>query len=115
MDDSIGYVMVAFIIIGTTYSLVRQIQHILIIQNVNKSVLSNNKRSLFPYYLACGSLFGFLISYMLNILVAIQLIQSNLVKSDTTALSSSLFLMVYIVTKWVVIPRIRGQHKLLKE
>ena len=115
MDDSISYVMVAFIIIGTTYSLVRQIQHILIIQNVYKSVLSNHKRSLFAYYLACGSLFGFLISYILNIFVATQLIQSNLVKSDTTALSCFIFLTVYIITKWLVIPRIRDQHKLLKE
>lgn len=111
MDDSISYVMVAFIIIGTTYSLVRQIQHILIIQNVK----ANYKRSLFAYYLACGSLFGFLISYILNILVAIQLIQSNLVKSDTTALSCFLFIMIYIITKWLVIPRIHKQHKLLKE
>ena len=66
MNDSISYLMVAFIIIGVAYSLVRQIQHILMIHNVNNSVISNYKMSLLFYYVACGSLFGFLISYILN-------------------------------------------------
>lgn len=113
MDDSIGYVMVAFIIIGITYGLVRQIKHILTIQKV-KTNIYKYKRSLSGYYLACGSLLGFLISFILNVLVAMELIQSNLVKSNTTALSCFIFLAAYLIAKWVVIPRNRNQHKLLK-
>ena len=114
MDDSIGYVMVAFIIIGITYGLVRQIQHIMNIQQDNKTDLSNYKRSFFGYYLACGSLMGVLISYILNALIGMQIIQSSLVKSDKTALSCFIFLGVFLITKLVVIPKSRKQHKLLK-
>lgn len=113
MDDTIGYIIVAFIIIGLTYGLVRQIKHILTIQK-DKADISNYKRSLFGYYLACGSLMGFLISFILNVLVAMELIQSNLVESNTTALSCFIFLAAYLMTKWVVLPRNRDQYKLLK-
>ncbi|WP_017380497.1 hypothetical protein [Paenisporosarcina sp. TG-14] len=114
MDDSIGYVMVVFVIIGTTYGLVRQIQHIMTIQRLRKTDLSNYKRTLIGYYLESVSLLGFLISFTLNVLVGIQIIQSNLVTSDKTVLSCFIFLGIFLITKLIVIPKNSKQHKLLK-
>jgi len=85
MIDLIGFVLVAFIMINLTYRLVRQIQYIVIIQKGNNANILKYKRTLFGNYLAGGLLLGFLISFILNVLVATQLIQSSLVRSDNTA------------------------------
>lgn len=57
MVDEIGYVVVVFFIIGLTYGLVKQVQHTLTIQKFDKT----------------DSLLGFLISYLLNVFVALQM------------------------------------------
>lgn len=114
MIDLIGFVLVAFIMINITYRLVRQIQYIMIIQKGNNVGISNYRRTLFGNYLAGGLLLGFLISFILNVLVATQIIQSSIVRSDNTALSCFIFLLVFILTKSLIIPKNRNQHMILK-
>lgn len=114
MIDLIGFVLVAFIMINLTYRLVRQIQYIVTIQKRNNIDITNYKRTLFGNYLAGGLLLGFLISFILNVLVAMQIIQSSLIRSDNTALSCFIFLLVFVLTKSLIIPKNRNQHKILK-
>lgn len=113
MVDVIGYVMVALLIISFTYGLLRQIQHTLAIQNANKTDVSNYKRALFGNYIVCISFLGFLISYMLNILVAMQIIQSNIFTSKGTSFSCFVFLSVLLITKFGVIPKNHKPNELL--
>ena len=113
MDDVIGYVAVAFLIIGCIYGLVRQIQHTLTIQKSNKTVVPKYKRSLFGNYLMCVSLFGFLISYILNVLVAMQIIKSSIITSDNTGFSCFIFLLVLLIAKFRVLPKNRRKIDLL--
>lgn len=73
MVDEIGYVVVVFFIIGLTYGLVKQVQHTLTIQKFDKTDSPHYRRSLLGNYLTCVSLLGFLISYLLNVFVALQM------------------------------------------
>lgn len=77
MYDIVGVLIVAFLIIGFTYGFVRQIQHNIVIQKADKTYVPNYRRSLIGNYLTSISFLGFLISYILNILVATQIIQSS--------------------------------------
>src|SRR4051794_31816595 len=115
MVDVIGYVLAAFLLIGFTYVLVRQIQHTLTIQKANKTDVPNYRRSLFGNYLTCVSFLGFLISYLLNVLVAMQIIQSNIITSDNTGFSCFVFLLVLLIAEFEVIPKSCGQNQLLNE
>ncbi|KAA0955484.1 hypothetical protein FQ087_12795 [Sporosarcina sp. ANT_H38] len=113
MDDVIGYVVVVFLIIGFAYGLVRQIQHTLTIQNANKTDVSNYRRTLFGNYVTCISFLGFLFSYILNVLLAMQLIQSNILTSDNTGFSCFIFLLVLLIAKFGVISKNRKQNEFL--
>lgn len=86
MVDVVGHVVVVFLIISFTYGLVRQIQHTLTIQTAIKTDVSNYRRTLFGNYITCFSFSGFLISYLLNILIAMRIIQSNILTSENIIL-----------------------------
>ncbi|MBS4199174.1 hypothetical protein KHA93_05835 [Bacillus sp. FJAT-49732] len=113
MDDVIGYVMVVFLIIGCKYGLVRQIQHTFTIQKSNKTVVPNYKKSLFGNYLICVSFLCFLISYILNVLVAMQIINLSMITSDNTGFSCFIFLLVLLIAKFGVLPKNRRNNDLL--
>ncbi|MGE7621486.1 hypothetical protein ACQKMD_00140 [Viridibacillus sp. NPDC096237] len=106
MGDVIGYTVVVFLIIVFTYGLVLQVQHTLTIKKANKSDVSNYRRLLFGNYLTCVSFLGFLSSYILNILVKMQIIQLNFLTSDNTGFSCFVFLLVLLIAKFGVIPKI---------
>lgn len=103
MNEGIGFVVVALLIIGFAYGLVKQIQHTLSIQKANKTV--NYKRSLFGNYLTCIAFAGFLISFLLNVSVAKQMIQSSSITSNGTSASCFIFLAVLLIAKFGITPK----------
>lgn len=107
LDEIIGYAVVVFLITSFTYGFVRQIQHTLTILKANKTALSNYRRTLFGNYIKCLSFGGFLISYILNVLVAMRIIQSNILTSNNTVFTCFIFLVVLLIAKFGVIPRSR--------
>ncbi|VDG97672.1 Uncharacterised protein [Lysinibacillus sphaericus] len=109
LDEIIGYVVVVFLITGFTYGFVRQIQHTLTIRKANKTAGSNYRRTLFGNYITCLSFGGFLISYMLNVFVAMRIMQSNILTSNNTIFSCFVFLVVLLIAKFGVIPKSRKQ------
>ncbi|WP_419962323.1 hypothetical protein [Psychrobacillus sp. BM2] len=113
MDDLIGYVVVVFIILGISYGLVRQIKNTLNIRKVNKTSFSNYNKSLLSNYIACMSPLGFLISYIFNVLVGLQIIESKSITSVSTGISCFVFILVLIITKLFIISKNSNQHKLL--
>lgn len=113
MDDLIGYVVVVIIILGISYGLVIQIKNTMDTRKVNKTRFSNYKRSLLGNYITCMSLLGFLISYILNVLVGLQIIESKSITSDSTVISCFVFILVLIISKLFIIPKNSNQHKLL--
>ncbi|MEK4760846.1 hypothetical protein MHH85_11370 [Viridibacillus sp. FSL E2-0187] len=116
MADVIGYVVIVLFILVFTYGLVIQVQHTLTIQKANTSDVSNYRRLLFGNYVTSLSFFGFLISYILNVLVALQIIQLNFITSDNTGFSCFVFLVVLLIAKFGVIPipKKRKRIELLK-
>ncbi|ATP40390.1 hypothetical protein CSE16_10205 [Solibacillus sp. R5-41] len=113
MVDVIGYVVVMLFIIGFTYGLVRQVQYTLTIQKANSFGVSNYRRLLFGNYLTCVSLLGFLVSFILNVLVAIQIIQLNLLTSNNTGFSCFVFLLILLIAKFRVIPKNSKRNEFL--
>ncbi|MGG0656898.1 hypothetical protein [Rummeliibacillus pycnus] len=104
MDDVIGYLVVIFVIIGFTFGLVKQLQHTVTIQ---KTVGFKFNRLLVGNYLKNAALFGFIISFLLNILVGLQIIHSNSITSNTTGSACTLFLFGFFIAEYLVIPKNR--------
>ncbi|WP_039043619.1 hypothetical protein [Sporosarcina sp. ZBG7A] len=109
LDEIIGYVVVVFLITGFTYGFVRQIQDTLTIRKANKTAVSNYRRTLIGNYITCLSFGGVLISYLLNVLVAMRIIQSNILTSNNTGFSCFVFLVVLLIAKFGAIPKSRKQ------
>lgn len=113
MEDIIGYLFVVFILIGITYGFVKQLQYSLTIQRTDTKGILNYNRLLYGNYLASFSMFGFIISYILNVLIALQIIKYDIVTSDITALSCFIFLLVLLIAKLLIIPKSPKHKKLL--
>lgn len=109
VDEIIGYAVVVFLITCFTYGFVRQLQHTLTFRKADKTAVSNYKRTLFGNYITCLSFGGFLISYMLNVLVTMRIIQSTILTSNNTSFSCFVFLVVLLIAKFGVIPKCRKQ------
>ncbi len=103
MSEVFDYAVVLILIIGFTYGLVKQIQHTLSIQKSNNT--DNYKRSLLGNYLLSISLAGFILSYVFNGLVALQIIQSNIITSNSTSLICIAFLVFSFIFKFAIIPK----------
>lgn len=101
MNDTIGFTVVAIFVLGSTYGFIKQVQHTLTIQRDNKS----NKRLLFGNYLTSISFLGFIISYILNVLVGMQVIQSNSITSNSTGFICFLFIAVLLISRYKITPK----------
>ena len=110
MEEVISYLVVVILIIGFIYGLVRQIQHTLTMKKNQKIV--QYKRILVGNCLSSISFAGFLLSFILNILVYMQFIHSNSITSNGTALSCFVFLGILFIAKFGVIPRSSYENKL---
>lgn len=102
MDEEVGWLVVLLMILTMMFCLVRQIYDT---WSLRKSHVTFPKRTWVGRFLMCGSLFGLLISYVLNILVALQLVISNLITSNSTNLGCFLFLAIYFIAKFGIIKR----------
>jgi phosphotransferase system glucose/maltose/N-acetylglucosamine-specific IIC component len=101
VNDTIGYAIVALFIMGSTYGLIKQLQLTMNIQRNNKS----DRRLVIGNYLTSISFAGFIISFILNVLVAIQVIQSSTITSNNTSVSCVFFLLVLLVSRFLITPK----------
>lgn len=104
MNDVIGFAVVTLLIIGFPYGLVKQIQHTLSIQKTKN--VDNYKRLLFGNCLTCIAFVGFLISFVLNVSVALQLIQSSTITGNSTSASCIIFIVVLLIAKFGITPKV---------
>lgn len=110
MDEVIGYLVVSFFIFGGAYALIRQIQHITKIRKLTKT--AKYRRLMIGNYISCLAIAGFLISFVLNVLVNVQFIHSHIVTSKTTSLGSFIFIMVLLISEFVITPRKNNKNQL---
>lgn len=101
MDDSIGYLILGILIIGFTFGLALQIQQVLRMRKENKP-LQNRVR--YVLYVRCVAYIGFLTAYILNVLIAAGNVPNAYVTDRNTSLWSFLFLIVLLLTYFVVRP-----------
>lgn len=101
MNDTIGYAVVILFIIGSTYGLIKQLQLTMNIQRNHKL----DRRLVIGNYLTSISFAGFIISFVLNVLVALQAIQSCTITSNNTSVSCGFFLLVLLISRFGIIPK----------
>jgi len=95
MDELIGFLVIGMFILGLIYGCIKQIQFTIAIRN-NQTV---KKVELYKCYLACIFYLGFVLSYLLNILVNLPNMAISTITSSNTSISCYLFLILLILTK----------------
>lgn len=109
--DVIGFLVVTIFIIGVSYSLVFQIQQLLTVKHNDKT--PQYRRLMFAHYLTCFSIVGFLVSFILNVLVYLQFIYSQLVTSNSTNISCLIFFLMLFTSKFVITPRTNWRYTVI--
>ncbi|CAH0231956.1 hypothetical protein SRABI96_02700 [Peribacillus sp. Bi96] len=101
----VDYLIVALLIIGFTYGLIREIRQCVSIIKGNKSDDVHYKRRLIGNYLSCLSYVGFLFSYILNLLLVLMIIPDAFFTSDNTSFCCFGFLAMLLIAKFGIIPK----------
>src|SRR5690606_11109433 len=100
--DVIGYLVVTIFVLGVSYGLLLQTKHLL---NMKKNKTNTKSSRLWLCScLRCFSIAGFLISFLLNILVHLQLIHSYFITSNSTNIFCLVFLTAFIIAKYIITP-----------
>lgn len=108
----ISFLIIVMLIIAFTYGLIRQIRQIVSIRKGNKSDYVHYKRTVVGNYLSCISYAGFLIAYILNVLLASRIILSVFFTSDNTSFSCFIFFALLLIAKFGIIPNDSKQRDL---
>ncbi|MFD6440974.1 hypothetical protein ACFWDG_14400 [Peribacillus sp. NPDC060186] len=101
----IDYLIIVMLIIAFTYGLIRQIRQIVGIRKGNQSDYVQYKRIVAGNYLSCLSYTGFLIAYILNVLLASDIIPPVFFTSDNTSFSCFIFLALLLIANFGIIPK----------
>ncbi|SEL35384.1 hypothetical protein SAMN04488700_0591 [Carnobacterium iners] len=103
MNSLISNAVVALFISSLFYILIRQVKQTVSIQKKRK--LDISKRSLIGSYLATFSMAGFLLAFILNVLIFLQLFPSTNLTSNNTAIACFLLLLVLLISKYRITPK----------
>lgn len=104
MENIISYFVLTLLFIGFVYILIKEIKNTLLYQKKIKEDVYF-KKHLFGRYLMVAAFVVFLISFTLNVLIYLQVFQSNVLTSNNTALTCFLFIFVYLIVKYIVLPK----------
>lgn len=59
-------------------------------------------------YLTIFAQVGFLLSFACNVFIGVQGIQSTVVTSERTSIACSLFIFLYVITKFIIKPKTKN-------
>jgi len=103
MNTWISYILIVLFIISLSYIFVKQIKHTLSLHK--KRNLMIPKRLLIISYLTTFAIAGFLITFILNVLIYLQVFLSNVFTSNNTAIACFLFLIFFLFLKYRISPK----------
>ncbi|MBZ9691411.1 hypothetical protein [Clostridium sp. M14] len=101
MNNIMGFIIITIFICGLSYGFLRQIKETSYIIKINKftdrSVIGN---------LICSISYGaFLISYILNVLISLEILGIFIITSENTSFSCGIFLMISLISKYIIVPK----------
>ena len=96
------FIVVAVFITGVTYGLILQLQKTLELKNSGRT--DEKRRVLIGNVLVLVAHAGFLISFILNVLVYLRLIYSQTLTSEITNTGCLIFLIMYMISKYAARP-----------
>lgn len=111
MGDAAGWIFVVLTIVGFGYALVWQFRDTLKIKREIKVETALGKRKLNGHYLMAASLAGFFGSYVLNVAIGLlislkpETVQHALINSNSTAAACFIFLVVYFISRFWIVPK----------
>lgn len=111
MDDLLGYSIAALFTGGFVYAFVKQVKQTIILRNENNG--KGSKKVLAGNYIASIALGGFLLSFIVNLLIVIHWIAPNLIASGDAVLSFFIFLVVLVIGRFVIISEENNENKVL--
>lgn len=120
MGDIVGWLFVLLMVFGFGYALVWQVRDMLAIRRTSKWKTQHDKRKLVGHYLTVVSFAGFFVSYLLNVVAGLLIfmrpdaVQHALINSNSTSLACFLFLVVFFVAKFGIMPKKEKHPPLLK-
>lgn len=115
MEDIFGYVMVCLVALLFFFELIRQIKETRTIQKAGETAARKYKRLIFGEYLAIFSLTGFLVSFVFNVLIGLQIYYSDVLTSDNTAFACFISLLFLLIARFGIIPKKMLKNRFLKE
>lgn len=102
MNDVIGYCIVGILVIGFTWGFVLQLQQL---RHIRKNKEMFRKKVVYGHYVRCIAYAGFLTAYILNILIAVELVQNVFFTDTYTSLGCFLFLVILLLANLFMIPK----------
>ncbi|WP_422122301.1 hypothetical protein DHX103_10855 [Planococcus sp. X10-3] len=120
MGELLGWIFVALTIFGFGYALVWQIRDTLKVKRSTKWVTKRNKRRLAGHYLMVVGLAGFFVFYLMNAAIGLLVfvrpdtVQHTLFNSNTTGFACFVFLAIFLVAMFWVVPKEEPAQPLLK-
>ena len=98
---------------GFTYGFIGQI---LEARRARKSPRESGfKRTAVVQYLCCAFYLGFLVSYLLNLFISWKNPEIKGLTSDNTGFSCLVFLILLVVVKFIILPKIRKQDRNMED
>ncbi|MFJ7755391.1 hypothetical protein ACQKGI_20825 [Peribacillus muralis] len=101
----IDCLLVFILIIGFTYGLLRQIRQCSRIRIEKGCDHAHYKRSVIGNDLACLSYAGFLVFYVLNLLLGLRIIPTGFLTSENTSFNCFSLLAIFLIAKFGVTPK----------
>lgn len=113
MNEVFEYMVVAVLIMGFAVSFIKEIQLTVRLQKMKGTLSQSYKRILIGHCVICIALISFIVSYLLNICVAMQIISSSIITSNSTSISCIVSLILLLIAKLVIVPQNNGQKKIV--
>ncbi|WP_340372259.1 hypothetical protein [Peribacillus sp. FSL E2-0218] len=106
MEEAImDYLLAFFLVVGFTYGLFRQMGQCVRIRGGKGNGHASYRRIVIGNDLACLSYAGFLVFYMLNLLLGLRMMPAGIFTSENTSFSCFSFLALFLIAKFGVIPK----------
>lgn len=102
MNDVIGYCIVGILVIGFAWGFVLQLQQL---RQIRKTKEMFQKKVVYGHYIRFIAYAGFLTAYILNILIAVQLVPNAFFTDNNTSLGCFLFLVILLLANLFMIPK----------
>ncbi|MBZ9685334.1 hypothetical protein G9F72_003085 [Clostridium estertheticum] len=105
MNDIVGYLILTLFLISFVYAFIRQIGDTINVRKIIKPDNSKYTRILFGNYICIASYGLFIIFFVLNGLVSLEILKTSSITSENTFSACLIFLTLIFASKYIIVPK----------